>query len=230
MDLIAHRGFADDGVENALPTLVDAAGTADAVEFDVRLSRDGVPVVFHDERVDRLTAATGPVAAFDAGELTALTLEGTDATIPTLSAVLEAVPGRLVPELKVESVPPALGERLAAADGRVLVSSFRPAALEALPAGVDRALLVAPPESWEATVPAAVPTSMAAGIDRARALSAVAIHPHTSLCEAPAVTTAQRAGLAVNAWTIRSRETARVVRAAGVDGVIADSPRYVPDA
>jgi glycerophosphoryl diester phosphodiesterase len=228
VELIAHRGFPEEGVENALPRLQTAASRADAVEFDIRKSCDGVPVVCHDERVDRLTDASGPVGAFPASELTELALAGTDATIPTLEGVLEAVSGPIVPDLKVESVDQALLAHLEGYDGPVLASSFRPSLLSALPAGLDRAILVAPPDQdREWPVPAATPTSMDEGVDLAASLAAEAVHPHASLCTAEAVTRAKSAGFAVNAWTIRSRETARAVRAAGVDGAIADSPRYV---
>lgn len=231
MDLIAHRGYPDEGVENALPTLVAATGRADAVEFDVRRSRDGVPVVFHDERVDRLTAATGPVETFDADELIALSLEGTAATIPTLATVLEELTGPVVPDLKVDAVDEGLVDQLQSYDGRVLASSFRPALLSDLPAGIKRGVLVAPPdEAREWAVPSTTPTAMAEGIQVAASLSADTVHPHTSLCTADSVAEAHAAGFAVNAWTVRSRETARAVREGGVDGAIADSPRYVCEA
>jgi len=227
MELIAHRGFAEAGLENALPTLVAAEARADAVEFDLRLAADGVPVVFHDERVDRLTAASGPVGDFDAAELAALQLADTDATVPTLEAVLDALSGRVVPDLKVDRVPDGLADALVAYDGRVLASSFRPGTLRDLPSSLDRAILASPPaEDSEWTFPAGMPTSMAAAIDVARDLGAAAIHPHTSLCEADAVERAQSAGFALNAWTVRSRQTAAAMRAAGVDGIIADHPDY----
>lgn len=228
MDVIAHRGFAAEGVENSLPRLVAAAERADAVEFDVRLSRDDVPVVFHDERVDRLTEASGPVDAFAADELGELRLEGTDATIPTLEAVLEALSGPIVPELKVESVPTAVTEVLGAYEGPVLVSSFRPTALRALPPSLDRAILASPPtDDADWSFPEGTPHTMDAAIEVAANLDASAIHPHTALCEPEAVDRAQGAGFAINAWTIRDRETAAAMRAAGVDGVIADSPSFV---
>lgn len=227
MDLIAHRGFAEAGVENALSTLVAAEARADAVEFDVRLAADGVPVVFHDERVDRLTPASGRVEDFEAAELADLSLSDADATIPTLEAVLDALSGPIVPDLKVEAVPQGVADALVAYEGPVLASSFRPGVLADLPPTLDRAILASPPaEDSDWTFPEGLPTTMAAAIDVARDLDAAAIHPHTSLCDADAVAESRAAGFVVNAWTIRSRETARTMRRAGVDGIIADSPAY----
>lgn len=230
MDVIAHRGFAEAGVENALSTLVAAEGDADAVEFDVRAAADGVPVVFHDETVDRLTDATGAVTDFTAEELASLTLVGIDETIPRLSTVLDRLSGPIVPELKTRDGIERTVELLAGYDGPVLVSSFAPAALRALSDDFDRALLVAPPDGGHGPwLPEGAVTSISEAMALARELGCAAVHPHHSLCSTDAVADLQADGLAVNAWTIRSRETAEQVREAGVDGAIADSPAYVSE-
>jgi glycerophosphoryl diester phosphodiesterase len=228
MDVIAHRGFAAEGVENALPTLRAAERPADAVEFDVRLAGDGTPVVFHDDRVDRLTAATGPVAAFDAAELGQLSLAGTDATVPTLERMLSALSGPIVADLKVDRVPDGLVSRLRNHDARVLVSSADPRVLATLPRDLATAVLVLPASvdgDW--SVPDGAPRSFEDGIALAERVNAVAIHAHTSLCNASRVRRAQTAVFAVNAYTVRDGETAASMRAAGVDGLIVDSPAVV---
>src|SRR5262245_31578994 len=67
---IAHRGGAKLRPENTLLAFAHAmACGVDAIECDVRLSRDGEPVVIHDETLDRTTDRTGPVAALPADEL-----------------------------------------------------------------------------------------------------------------------------------------------------------------
>jgi glycerophosphoryl diester phosphodiesterase len=228
MDVIAHRGFADEGVENALSTLVAAADRADAVEFDVRLAADGEPVVIHDATVDRLTDAEGPVDSYTAAELGELSLRGTDEGIPTLQAVLEALSGPIVAELKTQTVPDRLVELLTDYDGPVTVSSFRAGTLRALPASIDRAVLCAPDDHGE-PLPDGVTVGLEDGRSVATGLDAAGIHLHHSLCTPAAVADCQAAGLAVAAWTVRSRETAAAMRAAGVDAVIADSPAYVAE-
>ena len=57
---------------------------ADAIELDVRLARDGTPVVIHDATLDRTTSARGPVAARSAGELASISPGGTTG-VPRLS-------------------------------------------------------------------------------------------------------------------------------------------------
>ena len=70
-----------------------------------QLSRDGVPMVLHDEDLDRLTAEAGPVAARAAAELQAIRLKDSTDTIPTLKEVLALVAGRV--PLLIELLSPA---------------------------------------------------------------------------------------------------------------------------
>ena len=72
---IAHRGFhrkAEGVIENTPTAARDAIARGYAIECDVQLTRDGEAVVFHDFTLDRLTSASGPVAARTAGELAAV--------------------------------------------------------------------------------------------------------------------------------------------------------------
>ena len=104
---IAHRGLHDAArgvVENTLPAFEAAVAGNYAIELDVQPSADGEAVVFHDETLDRLTEARGPVAALTTAALRAVRFKGTDARIPTLAEVLDAVAGRVpvLVELKYE--------------------------------------------------------------------------------------------------------------------------------
>ncbi len=71
--IIGHRGSAGSAPENTLISLREAfeAG-AQAVHFDVMLARDGVPVLFHDDMLDRTTNAKGPTRERTSVELKAL--------------------------------------------------------------------------------------------------------------------------------------------------------------
>lgn len=102
---IAHRGYHDlnrSRWENTLSAF-DAAIERDyAIECDVHLSADGVPVVFHDSVLNRLAGRDGFVHEMTAAELNQLKVGGTDDHIPTLAEMLARVRGRvpLVIELK----------------------------------------------------------------------------------------------------------------------------------
>ncbi len=92
--LVAHRGHAAGQPENTLPAFRDAVALgATALETDVQLTADGVPVLFHDRDLQRLCAAQGPVHAHTLAELTALRVRhprgGPGAPIPTLPAFVQ---------------------------------------------------------------------------------------------------------------------------------------------
>ncbi|MGE0499891.1 MAG: glycerophosphodiester phosphodiesterase [Rhizobiaceae bacterium] len=102
---IAHRGFHDMNKarwENTLSAFDAAARRNYAIECDVHLTSDGVPVVFHDDQLERLTGTKGLFWQRTSGELTSLRVGGTDDRVPTLAQALEKVAGRvpIVIELK----------------------------------------------------------------------------------------------------------------------------------
>jgi glycerophosphoryl diester phosphodiesterase len=87
--VIAHRGASWSETENTLPAFERAIALgADYVEFDVQMSCDGEPVVFHDAALDRLTPLSGPLGRRRADELRQV-------GIPTLREVLELTDGRI---------------------------------------------------------------------------------------------------------------------------------------
>ncbi|MFB7508950.1 glycerophosphodiester phosphodiesterase [Streptomyces broussonetiae] len=84
---VAHRGDPYRFRENTVDSLRSALDQgADAVEIDVRLTRDGVPVLLHDETLKRLWELDRPLAALSAEELRGLTAGG----VPTLAEALAA--------------------------------------------------------------------------------------------------------------------------------------------
>ncbi|MCB1384574.1 MAG: glycerophosphodiester phosphodiesterase [Nitratireductor sp.] len=102
---IAHRGLHDKtkGIyENTLSAIGAAVEAGFAIEVDLHPSRDGVPMVFHDQTLDRLTAETGSMRQRSAAELGEIRIGGTRDTVPTLRQMLDRVGGRsgLVLELK----------------------------------------------------------------------------------------------------------------------------------
>ncbi|MFE0089534.1 glycerophosphodiester phosphodiesterase [Streptomyces sp. NPDC058991] len=87
---VGHRGDPYVARENTLPSLRAAIDRgADAVEVDVRLTRDGVPVLLHDGTLERLWGHDRPLARLSHAQLTGLTSGG----VPTLEEALAAVGG-----------------------------------------------------------------------------------------------------------------------------------------
>ncbi|MEH0575318.1 MULTISPECIES: glycerophosphodiester phosphodiesterase [Streptomyces] len=90
---VAHRGDPYRFRENTLDSLRSALDRgADAVEFDVRLTRDGVPVLLHDETLKRLWELERPLRSLSAAEVRGLTA----GAVPTLAEALAATDGSRV--------------------------------------------------------------------------------------------------------------------------------------
>lgn len=217
MRLIAHRGFASVNPENTVRAVRAAAATADAVEVDARRCGSGELVVIHDETVDRVTDGTGAVADLPIADLRALDVLDTGAGVPTLAAVLEAVPADTAVnvELKESGLAADAAALARGTDGGVFVSSFLPSELDACRRAdpdLPRALLVGEDADPREAV------------TRAGGLDCAFLHPHRGLCDERLVTESHRAGMEVNAWTVDARAVAAELAAVGVEGVIADRP------
>ena len=98
--VVAHRGGAGLAPENTLAAFRMALEVgADAIELDVRLTRDGRVAVIHDRTVDRTTGGRGPVGSYTLAELKALDAgswfgpQYLGERVPTLEEVFDAVPG-----------------------------------------------------------------------------------------------------------------------------------------
>lgn len=96
--IFAHRGASGYAPENTLEAFALAITQgADGIELDVQLTKDGIPVVIHDETIDRVTEKKGWVKDYTLKELKELTVlknkfpEYSAAKIPTLEEVLDAV-------------------------------------------------------------------------------------------------------------------------------------------
>jgi len=104
--LIAHRGLSATYPENTLPAFEQALKlNVDAIEFDVRMTRDGVPVLSHDDKIDRCGGGrTGVIRDYTFEELRKLDFgrwkspEFAGTQIPTLYELLDLVDARR-PEL-----------------------------------------------------------------------------------------------------------------------------------
>ncbi|MFC2969901.1 glycerophosphodiester phosphodiesterase family protein [Acidimangrovimonas pyrenivorans] len=143
---IAHRAYHDRSAgrpENSRAAIRAAVEAGYGIEIDIQPSRDGIPMVFHDYSLERLTAETGPVCQRSAAELAAIPLIGAEDGIPTLAEVLELVGGKvpLLVEIKdqdgangpdVGPLEQAVAGVLAGYDGPLAVMSFNPHAIAAM--------------------------------------------------------------------------------------------------
>jgi len=102
----AHRGLHSAGVaENSRAAAESAIAAGMGIECDIQMSRDNVPLVFHDWELDRLTSQRGQIAARPADELCQIALLETADTIWRLTDLLELVAGRVPILIEVKSHP-----------------------------------------------------------------------------------------------------------------------------
>lgn len=213
--MIAHRGASHDERENTVAAFARAAELgADAVELDVRRTRDGVLVVHHDAWLDDGRA----IVSTDAADL--------PEHVPSLDAAIDACVGLWVNvEIKNDEAEPDFDAGDVIADDvvaalvgrgepdRWLISSFRLATVDRVRA-VDASLSTA----W---LVVGVPDGAAAMLaERGHG----AIHPWVGSLDRATVEACHASGLAVNTWTCD--EAARMAELAtwGVDGICTNVP------
>lgn len=204
----AHRGLwsADGPPENSLEAFRRARTAGLGIEFDVRPARDGTPVVFHDDTLDRMTKRTGKTEALNAKELGRLALAGSSERLPTFLELLRIWPYQLplLTELKIdgktdpEAFARRVGDRLSRWKGFAAAMSFSEKAVRALPSGLMRGQLIGPVSKiGEADFDAVLNRAVSDRIDY------LAVH-HSDVERA--ALKSQGSGLPVVVWTVRTIE------------------------
>ena len=227
---VGHRGDRSEAPENTMPALELALDRLSFVETDVQLTRDGVPVLFHDTTLERVTGdprRVGDLTLAELGELDAgswYSDDFEDERIPTLAAFLdeleEGSEARALVELKADWTPEEVRVvvDLIEARGlrsRVVLQSFSIETLQS----VQKVSPATPRIMLIRELPAdPVPLALHLGIigfgTTADSVTAVP----------GALEAAHAEGIAVLCYTLNSREHWQEVSALGVDGIITDQP------
>lgn len=232
--VIGHACAAGEAPANTLAGVRQCldAGAA-AMEIDVQLCADGVPVLMHDETVDRTTNLSGPVRS-----LSLATLQGADAgdgePVPTLEQVLELVAGRLTVMCELKATPgeAEYDQRLVDAVVDVIgrhdaftwtaVHSFNPVMVERT-------------RATETRISSAIIAPALEGEQYERLLAAVlkrngqAISIHHSCVGRDMIVQAKRRQLTVWTWTVDEPADWAKVTEAGVDGIITNVPHQLQE-
>lgn len=209
---IGHRGAKGHLPENTLASFEKAIGLGvDMIELDVRLSFDKVPMVLHDETIDRTTSKTGLVTDYNAKELQQL-------GIPTLRNVFELVDNRceINVELKTFSATQAVLDLIAKStfdQNKILISSFDWNALQEVRFHDE-----------DIRIGVLTETDLELALAFAKFIKAVAIHPYYHLLTAENVQKIKEKGFKVFPWTINEPEDITFVQSLEVDGIITDFP------
>jgi glycerophosphoryl diester phosphodiesterase len=236
--LLAHRGDLAHAPENTLPAFQQAIQKgADGVELDVKLTRDGHVVVFHDMSVNRTTNGSGKLASLtletirslDAGSWFHEKFKGTQ--VPLLEEVFETIGGEKLINIELTNYStPRDGLVNSVCDlikrhgnqDQIIFSSFFASNLkragQQMP-GIPRALLAMPGF---------------AGI-WARSFGFTfgefqALHPHISNVSREQVQRVHRLKRRVHVWTANKPEEVKRLKEWGVDGIFTDDPAMAAQA
>ena len=231
----AHRGLHGGGrAENSLSAFRSAVDAGFAIELDVRLSADGVLVVFHDDTLERVCNAEGRVDEKTAKELSQIHLSGTEDTIPTFAEVLSLVDGRvpLLVEIKEDagkySVTEKAVEALRGYDGEFIIESFNPLALARVKKLMPTAVRGILSESFLKEKKYRSPTYFLLQNMLLNFLCKpdfVAFnHEHSKNCALRIVRVLF--GVPTLAWTVRGEREERCAKSHGFDGIIFEN--YIP--
>ncbi|MHA7154457.1 glycerophosphodiester phosphodiesterase family protein [Arthrobacter sp. TMN-50] len=227
---LSHRGFSPDGLENSMVAFAAAVELGFGyLEIDIRTSRDGVVMVFHDELLDRVCDAVGPVADRTVEELAAVLVQGVE-PIPTLEEVLIRWPTmKLNIDIKDDaSVEPfvELVERWSAHD-RVLVASFSDRRRLRVLKLLSRPVASSAGRVWSASLWLLSPlgqTRRLARLARVDCLQVPVQHAGVVVVTERFIRRCKKAGLPLHVWTINDVESMDRLLSlgGGVDGLVSD--------
>jgi glycerophosphoryl diester phosphodiesterase len=217
---------------------------ADALEIDVRRTRDGAVVVFHDEETTRLTGQAGTIEARTLEEVRALDagstftpdggatfpFRGAGLAVPTLAELLEHHPSmRLSIDAKTEDEPlaRALAEVLLAAGAchRACVGSFHDAQAERLGALLPGCARYLPERAATCHVLAAKAGADGQGCPTGYDLASLPHRVgHLTVVDERVVAWFHARGMPVHVWTVDDPAEMRSLLRLGVDGIVTDRP------
>jgi glycerophosphoryl diester phosphodiesterase len=214
--IYAHRGASLEFPENTLPAFARALELgAYGIELDVHLSADGVPVVIHDDTLDRTTNGTGAVASQSVDYLKGLDA-GAGSPVPTLSDVLDLVAGKLHVDIEIKAGE--AGDAVLRVVGRYpqlafAISSFNHDALRHVREKDARV------ELWPLTV--AISDDV---LKAAQSLGAPQIAAFDGMLNAEIMKTVAEAGLQTWVWTVNDPRRAKELVTFGAVGICTDDP------
>ena len=216
--IVAHRGIHRVHPENSCAAFDEAIAAGFWVECDVHASRDGEPIVIHDETLERTTDACGRIDGMDAGALERIHLKGSDQTVPTFQRAVGGGGCWLV-EIKPPRAPVLV---------RRVVDLLRRHATRWMVQSFDapnvRELWV-----YDPTAAGAFLVEDSDVLERAISEGWPAIHVSHELLSEDVARRLRAGGASVSVWTVNELADIRRVVQLGVDMLITDEPDRARD-
>lgn len=217
-EIVAHRGVSTHSPENTIASFLKAVELgADAVELDVRLTADRIPVVFHYYYLQENASVSGPIFNFTLEQLRNVEVRsprnssGKTGCISTLNEIIDAIAGKTGLEIEIKGPEPEAPEII----GKVLwdypsiwhaieVTSYQPALLlkfQKICPGIPTDLLFPRSESWMQ-----LDVVQYQALHWARLANARAVHLHPSQISGPVVKGLRQEGVEVHAWDVNDEQ------------------------
>ena len=216
--IIAHRGASSYAFENTLDSFRKACEYgADMIELDIRMTKDGRLIVFHDSTIDRLTDGSGLVQYFTLQDLKKVKIHGE--AIPTLEEVFEATKNKTSYNLEVKRIPlKEIKKIITILDKnnlryKVIISSFH------------RNILLEIKK-----IDNQIKTALLCWYLRKNNFNFIQqnninyVHPFYGLLTKNQIDTMHNAGIKINTWTVNIGLDLRWLIKLGVDGIITNRP------
>ncbi|MGC8676283.1 MAG: glycerophosphodiester phosphodiesterase [Candidatus Micrarchaeia archaeon] len=222
---IGHRGAGKEAPENTLESFGEALKSGvNAIELDIRVTKDKRLVVFHDEKLERLTGQPGTVGDYTLKQLLGFGILGSNEHVPTLDEALDFIDAkvdRILLEIKEPGSEEAVLKEVKKRklEDRTIIISFHEDALEnvrKLDSKIQTGLIYATYKGKYSNP-----------IEAALALKASYVLPLYRFTHTKNVEEAHRNGLKVIVWTINTREEAEEYAKKGVDGIASDYPEIL---
>lgn len=224
---IAHRGYSSQYPENTMLAFEKAieAG-AGMIEFDLHLTKDGYPVIIHDDFIDRTSDGSGLVREMELDELRKFNFNYIFPDVgiqrlPLFEEVIELAAGRIMLNIEIKNCPnrySGIEEKIADIIVRkkviddCVISSFDHYALAKIKE-ID-------PEIKTGMLYSAVWISF---VDEIHNLKVYSLHPHVDVVDSRHLEYAGKAGIKVYPWVARDKNTVkRLIDTEHVNGIMVD--------
>jgi len=222
---IGHRGAMGHETENTLASIQKALDlNVDMIEIDVFKITSGEIVVFHDEKIDRLTNGSGDIESLDLESLKNLTVEGNH-KIPLLSEVLDVINHKVPLNIELKGAGTSEGvidiinsymENKGWTLDDFLISSFNWEELKNMRL-INKNIKIA----------VLTESNPLDAIAIAKDIKAVAVNPNYLSLTKENISEIKSQGFKIFTWTVNDAEQISKLRELGVDGIFTNYPERV---
>jgi glycerophosphoryl diester phosphodiesterase len=233
-EIVAHRGIPNEAPENTIASFQRAVDLgADAVELDVRLTSDRIPVVYHYFYLDVNTTASGAVFDFTFEQLKNVKVlcrenpAAKEGSISTLCEIMDIFGGKIGLEVEIKGPEPEAAEII----GNILnkhkkiwdtieVTSYEPALLLAIQnacPGITTDLLFPRSENWMK-----LDVIQYQAIHRSRLAYVRGVHLHPTQLSETVVNALHEQGLEIHTWDVNDEQTLTTIANLGIPRVCTD--------